>query len=68
MSRKFDVNLLNNFEPEKCWVGDKHKVCYATADEAEVAARVAEYDHHLPADSLSVYRCEFGNHWHLCTK
>ena len=51
------------YEPEKCWVGDDQKICYATRDEAEVAARVAEYDHGI--DGLSVYKCEYGNHWHL---
>ncbi|MDO4979183.1 MAG: hypothetical protein Q4E47_03470 [Candidatus Saccharibacteria bacterium] len=53
-------------EPEKCWVGDQQKVCYATKDEAEMAARCAEYDHDAPA--LSVYKCEFGDHWHLSSK
>lgn len=35
----------HDFEPKKCWVGDQQKICYDSEDEAEVAARVAEYDH-----------------------
>ena len=67
MSRHFDVNKLKNFEPEYCWVGDAKKVCYKTRDEAEVAARVAEFDHNI-SGNLSVYKCEYGNHWHLSSK
>lgn len=54
------------YEPERCWVGDTHKICYATRDEAEVAAAVVQYDH--GGDKLSVYRCEFGEHWHLSSE
>ena len=64
MSRKFDVNRLRNLELPKCWVGDAQKICYKTRDEAEVAARVAELDHGM-ATGLEVYKCEFGEHWHL---
>ncbi|MDO4612276.1 MAG: hypothetical protein Q4B29_02340 [Candidatus Saccharibacteria bacterium] len=53
------------YEPKRCWVGETHKICYASKDEAEVAARVAEYDHHISAGRLSVYKCEYGDHWHL---
>lgn len=53
-------------EPEKCWVGDQQKVCYATREEAEVAAAVAQHDYGAP--ELGVYKCEFGDHWHLTTK
>ena len=56
------------YEPERCWVGDSHKICYKTREEAEVAARVAEYDHKIPAGALTVYKCEYGDHWHLATK
>lgn len=49
--------------PKKCWVGEHQKVCYATREEAEVAALVAQYDHGAP--QLSVYKCEYGDHWHL---
>ena len=63
-NRKFDVNL--RIEPEKCWVGDAQKICYKTREEAEVAAKCAEFDHNAP--ELSVYKCEYGNHWHLSSK
>ncbi len=49
--------------PKKCWVGEHQKICYATREEAEVAALVAQYDHGAP--KLSVYKCEYGDHWHL---
>ena len=52
-----------DYEPKKCWVGDQHKICYATREEAEMAAKCAEYDHHI--SGLSVYKCEYGDHWHL---
>lgn len=49
--------------PEKCWVGDQQKICYATRDEAEAAALIAEHDYGAP--KLTVYECEYGDHWHL---
>ena len=52
--------------PKKCWVGETQKICYATKEEAEVAAKVAEYDHGAP--SLTVYKCEYGDHWHLSSE
>lgn len=52
--------------PEKCWVGDSQKICYKTREEAEVAAMVAAHDYHAPA--LSVYRCEYGDHYHLSSR
>lgn len=54
---------FGSFEPKKCWVGDRQKVCYATRGEAEAAALVAEHDYQAPR--LSAYKCEFGDHWHL---
>ncbi len=54
---------LGTYEPEKCWVGDERKICYSTREEAEMAARIAEYDHKITG--LSVYKCEYGNHFHL---
>ncbi len=54
------------FEPKKCWVGDTQKICYATREEAEAAALVAEHDYGVP--KLSVYKCEYGEHWHLSSK
>ncbi len=56
------------FEPEKCWVNDKHKVCYPDQETAEQSARLVEFEHGLEANSLSVYKCEYGNHWHLANK
>ena len=52
------------YEPQRCWVGDTQKIIYPTREEAEVAAKVAQYDHHLDAP-LHVYKCEYGNHLHL---
>lgn len=54
------------YEPEKCWVGESQKICYATREEAEMAAKVAEYDH--GTKGLSVYKCEYVEHWHLTGK
>ena len=62
-------NRLGNrgaFEPKKCWVGETQKICYDTREEAEVAAKVAQYDH--VATELSVYKCEYGDHWHLSSR
>ena len=53
------------YEPKKCWVGESQKICFDTYEEAEVAARVAEYEH--GAKDLKVYKCEYGNHYHLTT-
>ena len=60
MRNKF---VTGPYEPKKCWVGENQKICYATRDEAEVAARVAEYEHGI--SGLGVYKCEYGDHWHL---
>ena len=62
-NRNKHLNPNQIYEPERCWVGDTHKICYATKEEAELAAKVVEYDH--GAHNLSVYKCEYGNHWHL---
>lgn len=51
------------YVPKRCWVGDQQKVCYATREEAEAAALVAQYDH--GGLKLDVYKCEYGEHWHL---
>ena len=51
---------------EKCWVGETQKTCYDTREEAEVAAQVAAHDYGAP--ELTVYKCEFGDHWHLSSK
>lgn len=52
--------------PKKCWVGETQKICYATREEAEAAALVAQYDHGTP--QLSVYKWEYGDHWHLSSR
>ena len=54
------------FEPKRCWVGDAHKIAYDTKEEAELAAKVAEYDHKITG--LQVYKCEYGDHYHLSSK
>lgn len=51
------------YEPKKCWVFDSQKICYDTKEEAELAAKCAEYDYNVTG--LSVYKCEYGDHWHL---
>ncbi len=51
------------FEPRRCWVGENRKIVYDTKEEAELAAKVAEYDHKIKG--LTVYKCEYGNHYHL---
>lgn len=63
--RKKNFNL-GAYEPEKCWVGEEQKICYGSREEAEMAARVAEYEHGI--SGLGVYKCEYGEHWHLTTK
>lgn len=52
--------------PPRCWVGNQQKNCYATREEAEAAALVAQHDYGAP--SLSVYKCEYGSHWHLSSE
>lgn len=54
---------LEIYEPKRCWVGEQHKICYDSLEEAEMAARVAEYDHHVKG--LTVYKCDYGDHYHL---
>ena len=60
MSRKINYRP---YEPEKCWVGEEQKIVYHTPEEAEMAARVAEYEHHL--EGLKIYKCDYGDHWHI---
>ena len=66
MSRKVNFKQVEKYEPERCWVEEAHKISYKTREEAEMAARVVEHDHGLKG--LSVYKCEFGEHWHLSSK
>ena len=56
MRSKHPVTAGAVYEPKKCWVGDTQKICYDTREEAEVAAKVAQYEHGGP--ELSVYKCE----------
>ena len=63
MNRKWQTH-----EPKKCWVGDEHKFCYDSQEEAEGAARIAETEHGLEPNTLSTYKCEYGEHWHLAHK
>ena len=46
-NRNNHLNPSQAYEPARCWVGDTHKIIYATEEEAELAAEVAAYDHHL---------------------
>ena len=66
MSRQNKHSKNQIYEPKRCWVGEIQKICYASKEEAEVAAKVAEYDH--GAKKLGVYKCEYGDHWHLSSK
>ena len=62
-NRNKHLNPSQVYEPKRCWVGDTHKIIYPTREEAELAAQVAAYDHGAP--QLGVYKCEYGDHWHL---
>ena len=62
MSKNSNLNL-GSYSPPRCWVGESQKIIYATREEAEAAARVAEYDHGAPR--LGVYKCPYGDHYHL---
>jgi len=56
---------LQIVEPRKCWVHDAQKICYENEEEARGAARLVEFEHGLEPNSLTVYKCEYGEHWHL---
>lgn len=62
-NRNKHLNPNQTYDPPRCWVGESHKIIYDTREEAELAAKVAQYDH--DSDSLAVYKCEYGNHYHL---
>lgn len=51
------------YEPERCWVGETNKIIYKTREEAELSAKVAEYDH--KTGPLKVYKCPYADHYHL---
>lgn len=63
-NKKLNPNLA--YEPKRCWVGDTHKIIYDTADEAELAAKVACYDHQLKKP-LNYYKCPYADHYHLAS-
>ena len=56
------------YKPKKCWVGDEEKVCYVSEEEATGVARMQEIKYNLPKHSLTIYKCEYGDHWHLANK
>ncbi len=58
-----EMRTFSVVNPPKCWVGEQQKICYATREEAEAAALVAEHDYGAP--KLGAYKCEYGDHWHL---
>lgn len=62
MNRHKHLNPNSQYEPKRCWVGETAKIIYDTREEAEAAAKVAGYDHDV---ELGVYKCEYGDHWHL---
>ena len=62
-NRNKHLNPNQAYNPPRCWVGESHKIIYDTREEAELAAEVAQYDHN--SGPLSVYKCEYGNHYHL---
>ena len=66
-NRNNHLNPSHTYQPQRCWVGDAQKIVYNTKEEAELAAQVAAYDHKL-GPKLSVYKCEYGDHWHLTAK
>ncbi|MBR3386190.1 hypothetical protein IKG68_01290 [Candidatus Saccharibacteria bacterium] len=65
-NRHKNLNQSQIYEPKRCWVGDQHKIIYATKEEAELAAKVAIYDHHLDTE-LKPYKCPYADHWHLAS-
>ena len=62
-NRNKHLNPNQTYNPPRCWVGENHKIINNTREEAELAAKVAQYDHN--AGPLSVYKCEYGDHYHL---
>ena len=56
------------YKPKKCWVGGEAKICYTDEAEAAQAARLNEFERGLPTGFLTVYKCEYGNHYHLASK
>lgn len=65
-NRKNHLSPSKAYEPPRCWVGDTHKISYDTLEEAELAAQVAAYDHHLDCPPKP-YKCPYGDHYHLAS-
>ena len=63
-NRNKHLNPNQAYEPRRCWVGDTHKIIYDTIEEAELAAKVAAYDHNIKTP-LKVYKCPYADHYHL---
>ena len=63
-NRHKHLNPNQTYEPSRCWVGDTHKIIYETLEEAELAAEVAKYDHHIKTP-LRPYKCPYADHYHL---
>ena len=63
-NRNKHLNPNQFYEPKRCWVGEQHKIVYDTLEEAEAAAKVAQYDHRL-AKPLKAYKCPYADHYHL---
>ena len=63
-NRHKHLNPNQTYEPKRCWVGETHKIIYDTLEEAELAAKVAAYDHD-PGLKLKPYKCPYANHYHL---
>ena len=63
-NRNNRLNPNQAYEPPRCWVGDTHKIIYDTLEEAELAAQVAQHDHHLK-QPLKPYKCPYADHYHL---
>ena len=62
------IHPARGYEPKRCWVNERQKICYADRDEAERSARLVEFEHGLAPGALDVYKCEYGEHWHLANK
>ncbi len=63
-NRNKHLNPNKIYEPARCWVGETHKIIYNTKEEAELAAKVAAYDHGINTE-LKAYKCPYADHWHL---
>ncbi|MBR2725130.1 hypothetical protein IKF28_01670 [Candidatus Saccharibacteria bacterium] len=62
-NRKKRLNPAHTYQPKRCWVGDTQKIIYDSLEEAELAAKVAEHDHH--SSKLKAYKCPYADHYHL---